>query len=46
MFLAKELGKSLNEVLEYSTFELRLWAGFYKFEGERQKKVQQTKRRK
>jgi hypothetical protein len=36
MFLAKELHKSLEEVLEFSTLELRMWAAFYRYERSRQ----------
>jgi hypothetical protein len=36
MFLAKELHKSLEEILEMSTLELRMWAAFYKIERRKQ----------
>ena len=43
MFLAKELGKSLEEILEISSLEFRMWAAYYRYEQERQK--QETKKR-
>jgi hypothetical protein len=39
MLLAKDLGKTLSEIMELSTLELRMWAAFYKFEGKRQEKA-------
>jgi hypothetical protein len=44
MLLAKDLGKSLQEVMELSTLELRMWAAFYKFENSRQEKTNKRKR--
>lgn len=32
MFVARELGKSLEEVMEISTLELTLWAAFFQLE--------------
>lgn len=40
MFLAKELGKSLEEILDLSTLEVRMWAAFYSYEGKKQKNTQ------
>ena len=39
MFLAKELGKSLEEILEISTLEFRMWAAYYQFERKRQEEA-------
>lgn len=36
MFLAKELGKTLEEIMEISTFEFIMWAGYYQLEGKKQ----------
>lgn len=43
MFLAKELHKSLEEVLEISTLELRMWAAFYKIERRKQEEAQKKR---
>jgi len=32
MFLAKELGRTLEEILDMTTLELRLWAAYYVLE--------------
>jgi hypothetical protein len=45
MFLAKELGKSLEEILEISTLEFRMWAAYYRVEREKQDKQQKTVRK-
>lgn len=37
LFIAKELGKTLEEIMEISSLELRMWAAFYKMEKDRQK---------
>jgi len=39
MFLAKELGKTLEEIMEISTLELIMWAAFYQQEGKRREKT-------
>jgi len=38
MFLAKELHKSLDEILELSTLEFTMWVAFYNLQGKEQKK--------
>jgi hypothetical protein len=43
MFLAKELHKSLDEIMNLSSLELRMWAAFYTLEQKEQQK-QQKKR--
>lgn len=45
MFLAKELGKSLEEILDISTLEFRMWAAFYRYEKERQEKAMKKRGR-
>lgn len=35
MFLAKELGKTLEEIMEITTLELTMWAAFYQMEGKK-----------
>jgi hypothetical protein len=45
MFIAKELGKSLEEVMDFSTLELRMWAAYYKIQNDEQKKQQQKIKR-
>jgi hypothetical protein len=37
MFLAKELHKSLEEILEISTLELTMWVAYYNLQGKEQK---------
>ena len=39
MHLAKTLHKSLDEIFEMSTLELRMWAAFLTLEGKKQKKA-------
>ena len=39
MQLAKDLGKSLDELLEMSTVEFRLWAGFYNLNHKREQRT-------
>ena len=34
MKIAKELGKSVTEVLEFSVLEIQLWSAYYKLEYE------------
>jgi hypothetical protein len=46
MFLAKELGKSLEEILDISTLEFRMWAAYYRYEKERNEAQQKTMSRK
>lgn len=36
-FLAKELNKTVSEIMEMSTLEFRMWAVFYRMEEKRQK---------
>ena len=38
MFVARELGKSLEELMEISTLELSLWAAFFQLEKKEQEK--------
>lgn len=38
MFVGRELGKSLEEMLEMSTLELTMWAAFYRMERKEQEK--------
>lgn len=45
MYLAKELHKSLDELMEISTAELVLWAAFYKMEGEKETARQNARMR-
>lgn len=35
MFLAKELGKTLEEIMEISSLEFTMWAAFYQMEAKR-----------
>lgn len=35
MFIAKELHMSLEQVMELSTLEMMMWAGFYNLEGKK-----------
>jgi len=37
--LAKDLGRTLSEIMEMSTAEFAGWAAFYKWEAEEQKKA-------
>lgn len=37
--LAKDLGRTVSEILEMSTSEFAGWAAFYKIEAEEQKKA-------
>lgn len=39
MRIAKDLGLRLDEALEMTTLELKLWAAFYSIEYEEQKKA-------
>lgn len=39
MYLAKELHKSLDEIFEMSTLELRMWAAYYRLEAKKRKKT-------
>jgi len=39
MMVAKELGKSLEEVTQLSVLELQLWSAFFKLERDEQRKV-------
>jgi hypothetical protein len=45
MYLAKELGKSLEEILDISVLEFRMWVAFFKLENEKTSKQQQTMRK-
>jgi len=38
MFLARELGKSLEEIMEISTLEMILWAAYYQLDKKEQDK--------
>jgi hypothetical protein len=38
MFMARELGKSLEQLMEISTLELVMWAAFYRLERKEQEK--------
>ena len=42
MRVAKELGKSIQEVMQFSVLELRLWSAYFKMEHDDQKKVMQN----
>lgn len=46
MFLAKELGKSLEEILEISTLELVLWAAYFGLETKESEKRMRANGRK
>lgn len=39
MRVAKDLGKSIQEVMQFSVLELKLWSAYYKMEYDDQKKV-------
>jgi hypothetical protein len=43
--LAKDLGRTVEEILEMSTAEFAGWASFYKFESDELKKATKTKGR-
>jgi hypothetical protein len=45
MFLAKELGKTLDEILDLSTLEVRMWAAYFSLENKQQQKNQPTMRK-
>lgn len=46
MFLAKELGRTLGEILEMSTLEFRMWAAYYILEKkDRERAMSRGKRR-
>ena len=38
MFIARELGKSLDEMMDMSTLEIVMWAAFYRLERKEQEK--------
>ena len=42
MRVAKELGKSIQEVMQFSVLELKLWSAYFKIEYDDQKKVMQN----
>jgi len=44
MKIAKELGKSITEVLEFSVLEIQLWGAYFKIQHEEQRKVMQNGR--
>jgi len=46
MFLAKELHKSLEEIMEISTLEMRMWVAYYKVEKQRQDEAAKKNKRK
>ena len=46
LFIARELGKSLEEVMELTTLELTLWAAFFQLERKEQEKRARTHGRK
>lgn len=37
--LGKDLGRTLDEIMEMTTTEFMMWAAFYKFEAEETKKA-------
>lgn len=39
MKVAQELGKSIEEVMQFSVLELRLWTAYFKMQAEEQRKV-------
>lgn len=39
MHIAKQLGKSVVEVMQFSVLELQLWSAYFKIEHDEQKKV-------
>jgi hypothetical protein len=43
--LAKDLGRTVEEIMEMTTTEFRGWATFYKWEQEENRKAQQKARR-
>jgi|TARA_S200000501_G_scaffold310551_1_gene300818 hypothetical protein len=44
MKVAKELGKSIQEVMQFSVLELKLWSAYFKIEFDDQNKVMQNGR--
>ena len=42
--LAKDLGRTLEEIMEMSTLEFQGWAAFYKWEYDEQKRAHQKAR--
>ncbi len=46
MVLADRLKKSLAEVMEFTTVELELWAGYLQLEADNHKKVMREQKRK
>ena len=46
MFLAKELGRTLEEIMEMSTLEFRMWAAYFVLEKQdRERAMNRGKRR-
>lgn len=46
MFIAEKMGRSLEEILELSTLELKLWAGYYSLQKkERERAMKNGNRR-
>jgi hypothetical protein len=43
LFLAKELGKTLEEILDISTLEFTLWAAYYQLQGKQDKQRMRAK---
>ena len=37
--VAQELGKSIEEVMQFSVLELRLWSAWFKMQADEQRKV-------
>lgn len=42
MMVAKTLGKSVEEVTQFSVLELQLWSAFFKLERDEQRKVMES----
>lgn len=46
MFIAKELGLTLEKVLDLTSLELRMWAAYYSLQRKDEKKVMEDGKRK
>ena len=42
MRIAKELGKSIQEVMQFSILEIQLWSAYFKLEHDEQQKVMKS----
>jgi hypothetical protein len=45
MMVADRLGKSISEVMEFSTLEINMWAAYLKLEQDHQKKTMKKTRK-